>query len=94
MTSVVANTFFKDHEHDKDIIAVLSDVQRSASTVVRRVVSDVHKQNYLTKQPNHDLSTCIWCSVQSDESIDNSSAMQQMVFIRMVFSDSPEVKNF
>ncbi|KAK0154682.1 General transcription factor II-I repeat domain-containing protein 2 [Merluccius polli] len=82
--SVVADTLFKDHKNGKEIIAAISDVQLSANTIARRVSA---MSTDLTQQLNRELGTCKWFSIQCDESVDNSSTAQLMVFVRMVFSD-------
>ena len=41
----------------------------------------------LTEQHSCDLSTCKWFSMECDQSVDNSSAAQPTVFVRIVFSD-------
>lgn len=41
----------------------------------------------LTEQLDWDLARCGWFSIQCDESVDNSSTAQLMIFIRMVFDD-------
>ncbi|KAK7881151.1 hypothetical protein WMY93_029560 [Mugilogobius chulae] len=41
----------------------------------------------MSEQLDQDLRECKWFSLQCDESVDNSSIAQLMVFIRMVFAD-------
>ncbi|KAJ8346731.1 hypothetical protein SKAU_G00281320 [Synaphobranchus kaupii] len=81
---IVANTVFKDEKHGPEVISALSDVQLGASTMARRVTT---MSENLTEQLDRDLATCKWFSVQCDESVDNTSTAQLMIFIRMVFDD-------
>lgn len=66
------------------ISSPLSDVQLGASTMARRVSA---MSGNLTEQLDRDLARCSWFSIQCDESVDNSSTAQLMIFIRMVFDD-------
>ncbi|KAK7915897.1 hypothetical protein WMY93_011658 [Mugilogobius chulae] len=81
---IIAETVFKDEKNGSDVISSLSDVQLGASTVARRLSA---MSENMSEQLDQDLRECKWFSLQCDESVDNSSIAQLMVFIRMVFAD-------
>lgn len=81
---IVANTVLKDEKNGTDFISTLSDVQLGASTMARRLSA---MSGNLADQLDRDLDKCRWFSIQCDESVDNSSTAQLLVFIRMAFED-------
>ena len=80
--SAVANTLLKAPKYSKDIITALLDDQLCAKLLLKGC-----HQCPLTEQPNHNLYTCKWFSIQRDESMDNRGTEKLMVVVRIVFSD-------
>lgn len=81
---IIANTVLKDEKNGTNILSTLSDVQLGSSTMARRVTA---MSGNLTERLDRDLARCSWFSIQCDESVDNSSTAQLMIFIRIVFDD-------
>ncbi|KAM3604163.1 uncharacterized protein V6R79_007238 [Siganus canaliculatus] len=81
---IIANTVLKDEKNGTDILSTLSDVQLGARTMAIGVSA---MSGNLTEQLYRDLARCSWFSIQCDESVDNSSTAQLMIFIWMVFDD-------
>lgn len=81
---IIANTVLKDKTNGTDLISTLSDVQLGASTMARRVSA---MSGNLADQLDRDLAKCRWFSIQCDKSMNSSSTVQLLVFIRMVFDD-------
>ncbi|CAM4650791.1 unnamed protein product [Leuciscus chuanchicus] len=89
--TAVAETLFKDHKSQAEIMSAIADVQLSANTVARRVsllASDA------IGQLERDMERCTWFSLQCDESVDLSDTAQLAVFIRMVFVDFSSKEEF
>ena len=81
---IIANIVLKDEKNRTDLISTLSDIKLGASTMARRLSAT---SSNLAYQLDRDLDKCSWFSIQYDESMDNSSTAQLLVFTRMAFED-------
>lgn len=80
----ISDNLFNELSNQKDIKALINNLQLSRNSVVRRVEK---LSLNLKEQLADDIDKCMCFSIQLDESTDISDTAQLLIFIRMVFDD-------
>ncbi|KAH1004425.1 hypothetical protein HUJ05_005238 [Dendroctonus ponderosae] len=86
-----ADSLLEEFKNKKEIVSAISTLQLLARTVTRRI--EIIAENLEAELAN-DMETCIFFSLQMDESTDVTNISQLAICVKMVFPDFTAKEEF